>query len=203
MEKKNDIKNELNEMSSKIADIENKECFKLPNGYFDTFSNTVLEEISRQEYNNNAKEISPDIHSHRIADDLLFVPNNYFQVLPQLVLDSLKNHIEKKSRFYHWIEYRVAAAATVIFFLGLIIYYNVIQPSTKYNNAKIHHSQVISIQHEIDQLNDIDAIEYLKENGHDVNAALVASLTESANLPEAVDYLKDEQTLNKCINKLK
>ena len=112
--------------------------------------------------------------------------------------------LKKKQRFYYWIQYRVAAAAIVIFFLGMIIYHNIL-PQYPNNEKQItaKHSQLNSIESEMEQLSDLDAIEYLKENGHDVYAALVASLNENSNLPEAADYLKDDQTLTNCISKLK
>lgn len=204
MENNSEIKTELTKLSPSISAIDKKACYVSPVGYFENLSNNVLEEISNQESISASNHSISTIHSKKSTEKLLYVPENYFQLLPQLVLNSLKKHIEKKQRFYYWIQYRVAAAAVVLFFLGMIIYHNILpQYSNNEKQITAKHSQLNSIENEMDQLSDLDAIEYLKENGHDVNAALVASLTENINLPEAADYLKDEQTLTNCISKLK
>ena len=44
---------------------------------------------------------------------------------------------------------------------------------------------------------------YLEENGHDVNAALVASLTEDEIILENDELLIDEEATNNYLNQLK
>ncbi|MEJ7609704.1 MAG: hypothetical protein WKF88_00855 [Ferruginibacter sp.] len=58
-----------------------------------------------------------------------------------------------------------------------------------------------SFENEMNSLSDNDIVKYLKENGEDINAALVASsLTDETKLPEASDYLTDENTLDDYLN---
>ena len=54
----------------------------------------------------------------------------------------------------------------------------------------------------VSNISDDDIIAYLKESGEDVNAALVASVADDKNLPEEVDYLINDKTLDNLLNEL-
>lgn len=51
------------------------------------------------------------------------------------------------------------------------------------------------IEEELETVTESDAVEFLTENGHDVNAAIIASLTDNTNLPDEEDYLLNEKLL--------
>ena len=97
MENNSDIKTELTRLSPLISAIDKKDCYVSPAGYFENLSNNVLTGISNQESISASNHSITVTHSQNSTEKLLYVPENYFQLLPQLVLSSLKKHVEKKA----------------------------------------------------------------------------------------------------------
>lgn len=120
MEKNNEILNELQSISSLVAAIGKTNVFSVPEGYFDSVSNTVMmtlnEEISVDSipYFSNEPDIPPGyfdnlsdsildkiknqeavelpaIFSTIKKDQLLQVPENYFETLADSILNKIKN----------------------------------------------------------------------------------------------------------------
>ena len=57
-----------------------------------------------------------------------------------------------------------------------------------------------SFEQELNAVSDNDIEMYLKQNGVDVNAAMVAASTDDVSaLPEQTDYLIDENTLDEFL----
>ena len=56
-----------------------------------------------------------------------------------------------------------------------------------------------SFDKELDALSGKDIEQYLKQSGQNVEAALVASVTDDANLPSQDEYLYDENTLDEFL----
>ena len=60
-----------------------------------------------------------------------------------------------------------------------------------------------SFESEFEQINDKEIENYLEENGHDVNAALVASLNEDEISLDNEDILYDEEAVDNYLTNLK
>jgi hypothetical protein len=60
-----------------------------------------------------------------------------------------------------------------------------------------------SFEAEFEQVDEKEMANYLEENGYDVNAALVASLTEDEIILENDELLIDEEATNNYLNQLK
>ena len=103
--------------------------------------------------------------------------------------------------------FKYAVAATVTALLGLGIYrlsnqtlpvQDVALASVIASAKNINKSN--SFDKEMTSLNEDEIVGYLNEKGDDVNAALVASLSDEQSLPEEEDYLTDENKLDDYLN---
>jgi len=81
MEKNRDILNELQNISPLLAGMEKVNVFTVPDGYFDSISNTVMLGIS--------EDFSIDTSFIESQD----VPKGYFDNLPGNILNKIKNHV--------------------------------------------------------------------------------------------------------------
>jgi hypothetical protein len=59
-----------------------------------------------------------------------------------------------------------------------------------------------SFDKEFSSVSDAAIVSFLESKGQDVEAALVASLTDDKNLPDADDYLINENTLDEVLKTL-
>ena len=106
----------------------------------------------------------------------------------------------------------IAIAAAVIGLLGFFIVMKSIRTNESGNidnemNESIRMSKLIIQQKNIEQafnlLEDEDIINFLNDNGHDVNAALLASLDETNNINLVNDYFCEDEKLNQLMGALK
>jgi hypothetical protein len=84
MEKKSDILNELQTISPLLAGIGKVNVFRVPDGYFDSISDTVIFTLT--------EDFSVD--NNLFASTPSDVPEGYFENLSQSVLDKIKNQKE-------------------------------------------------------------------------------------------------------------
>ena len=190
-----------------------REVFTVPEGYFEGLSANILEKIKARENNAVAEELSelsPFIV--RISKENIYrVPEGYFEQLefiPGLKLPAKviqMNPVRSRSIF------RYAAAAVITGLLGISIINIVDKTNTLGENPgtriQIATKEVLTTANniiqtgtfdkELNDLSDKEIEQYLQQSGRDVNAALVASsLNDNSKLPEATDYLLDENTLD-------
>ena len=208
-----DIKVELSQISTLIENIEVKINYSAPTGYFNTLTDIIKQKIKHQ--NNTIDNIfdSTDyLNKSELKNKTFVAPENYFSSLPNNILDKVSDRIKTKHYFGGRLLFSYSMAAVIIILIGLILFYNLphkfVLTNDKSNNLVItNETKKINlnenIDEELDKINELDALEYLKENGHDINAALVASLTENSGMPDEVDYLYDNETLNNYIDKIK
>ncbi len=126
MENKSDILNELQSISPLIAAISKANVFRVPDGYFDSISSTVLLSLHEDFSSDNIPQISKDTDipagyfdnlSNSILDkikkqeagelpaifstikkeQLFQVPGNYFETLADSVLSKIKNTQEEET----------------------------------------------------------------------------------------------------------
>lgn len=113
MERNTDILNELKSISPFVAAIGTKNIFSVPQGYFDSLSDTVLVCI-KEEYN-----ILPTVNSDT-------VPQGYFDGLAASILDKIKNQqrsaadeIKELSPVLHSVQHKNVFEIPVNYFTDL------------------------------------------------------------------------------------
>ena len=178
----------------------------VPDGYFERLAGNILNRIHALENDVIAElnEISPLIAGIE-KKETYTVPKRYFE---ELTFTDTQHKIAKvisisKPRSF----FKYAAAAVITGLLGLSIV-NIVD-----NNHETDSSTMIakittgtlqqnalatngSFDEALKNISDNEIEQYLQKNGQDVNAALVASSTDEIDkLPEATDYLLDENTL--------
>ena len=167
MRKNQEIQNELQELSPELAKIPFTQVFDAPEEYFEHLPISLLK---------NVDEVS-------IKD----IPEDYFEKLPNEILTKINNTTSVVSIQKKYFYFKIAAAAVIAGILGFGLIYFVNQKKTEtppayaknIDSTEIYASLNSSnLESQINNLNEEDVISYLEENGHDVNAALVASLGE-------------------------
>ena len=204
MQKNNDIQNELLSISKTIAAIPNNNVYTLPDGYFEDFSSTLLSSIKSL----------PDYSLHTTINntEAYSIPVNYFDNLADEVLFKIKNEKKIVTLPLHTKILRFSIAAVVIALLGLsittIIKRNrIIEEDRNYSAYVMQEANRIliskSFEDKLNSLEEEDVVNYLQENGLDINAALVASLSDEKEIILKDDDFYDGETLGNYLHQLK
>jgi len=188
----------------------------VPEGYFDSLATTILQKIRREENVTAAEEmaaLSPVISAIGNAN-IFTVPQGYFEQL-NFSTEVKTAKVIKMNPLRSVFKYAAAAVITGLLGISVINLTDndtssvtdnpVIQTASAANTADIMKTandiiQNGSFESEFNTISDTDIQQYLALRGQDVNAALVASSVDDAALPEATDYLLDENTLDEYLN---
>ena len=179
----------------------------VPTGYFDGLADEIMGKIRAgvAVYDEGSALLAgiKDINVYR-------VPPGYFNDLATDIVNKLPQPakvvvMEKRSSFF-----RYAAAAVITGIIGLSVI-SVFDKREKTDslqtNTEIADANSIIKNNTFDEVlstvSDTDIVNYLQKSGQDVNAALVASVADDKNLPDQVDYLTDDKTLDNLLNDLK
>lgn len=124
----------------------------------------------------------------------LFIPELYFQQLPGNIHKKIGD--KKRLKLFSIIKnYQIAAACVVIFIISLFFLpknrHIIINKKNdvsfeQFKNAPISLNH-LTLQQELEDVKEYEIVEFLKENGHDVNAALMASLEEDNLMKNSLD----------------
>jgi hypothetical protein len=204
---------ETHAVSSLVAEIGNRNVFQAPEGYFDGLANSILAKTNS--FSNNDVTVETAGISSLVAGignrNVFSVPEHYFSSLTQDVMGKLPGSakvVTMKSRF---TAFRYAAAAVVTGLVGLSIFFllnknNVDSNNTVQTAAVLTEAKQImstnSFDKEFSSVSDDAIVSFLESKGQDVEAALVASLTDEKNLPDADDYIINENTLDQVLKTL-
>jgi hypothetical protein len=175
----------------------------VPAGYFENLPTNILAKIKAQENNvvlTEMQELSPTIAG--IGNKNVYsVPQGYFEQLAMPTMAPTKL-VKMGSRSI----FKYAAAAVVVGLLGLSIYTFVHKNAVEINGTEVNAvvmakaNEIIqkkSFEKELETVSDNELEQYLSQSGQDINAALVASsVDDEGNLPDASDYILDENTLD-------
>ena len=190
-----DVTEELKNVSSTVANIGNRNVYSVADNYFE---NLNLQKGIATDVTAELKNISITV-SNIGNKNIYSVADNYFE--------SLKVNVSEKQpakviAFGKRSILKLAAAAVVTGILGLGIFTFVNKQST----TNVETAAIIKAADNIITTNSFDATfatltdkdleKYLVQNGEDVNASMVASAAENAELPAAIDYYLDPNTLN-------
>ncbi len=179
----------------------------LPVGYFDNLSASVMQRIKAETTEVNVhtemEQLSPAIAA--IGNEHPFtVPANYFnnniEAITKKVMEKKPAVIVQIGTARKVLRYAVAAVVTGLMGLGIytIAFDNTQQASS--NTAVMAKANNIlktnSIDDVFNSLTEADITDYMTAKGSNINAALVASTINDADLPAAEDYMFDEEALN-------
>ncbi len=181
--------------------------FDVPEGYFENLPINILAKIKAQENNvvfTEMEGLSPTIAN--IGNKNVYsVPQGYFEnlVVPTNASAKLVK-IGSRSIF----KYAAAAVITGLLGFGAMKF---IDGTKTHNKIDLQTAAIMkdankilqdgSFDKELENISDKDLEQYLKDGGQDVHAALVATtISDDTNLPDATDYLTDENTLDNFLN---
>jgi hypothetical protein len=195
-----------------LAGIGNKNVYSVPDGYFDGLSTAISNRIKTESSGtvlsetNNISSLVAGIGNTNVFT----VPDGYFDKLA----GSISRDIAQTGKVVRMTPrktiLRYAAAAVVsgiIATSAFFIFNNDTRKTGELNAIVMKEAASIinnkSFDKELASLNDADIVNFLEAKGQDVEAALVASLAEDDKaLPEAEDYLINENTLDEVLKDL-
>ena len=218
------IQNELKELNSILAGISNENVYTVPMGYFEVLSHDILLGIKEQTTAVVDINTVPAGYFDGLADTIMGrikadddesvllaglkginvyrVPQEYFDDLATNIVNKLQQPakvvvMEKRSSFF-----RYAAAAVITGIMGLSVI-AVFDKKEKNGLVQSNSEMAFNFDEALSTVTDADIVSYLQKDGQDINAALVASIADDKNLPDQVDYLTDDKTLDNLLNELK
>lgn len=210
MDPKKEIQEELSAISPLLANLPKKEAFdvpssgaatnhafetilnvnknivqpSIPSNYFESLPNKIINTIKEDE----SSATLPSSHPYQ-------VDSHYFEQLPARIQSRLHKGMLVSMQKYRW---GLAVAACAIGLLGLMIFdfngnqnnepQTNVQPALAMNDARLNEA--------LNQIETADLEEYLVEEGHDVDAAVMASLEDDVNAPNETELLTDNDKLN-------
>lgn len=206
MKKEQVILNELNEISPLVAGMEPLQTMEVPSGYFNELPTNLISRLNSLDEGSTTSAILEKAGKTNV----LTVPTDYFEKLNDSVFLKLRRN-KTTTRLFSLPVLKWAAAACVIGLVGYGIYSKFIFTRTENDTDKEWResytlSKAIIKNNEFDltlnQLDDITIIDFLQENGHDVNAALLASIAETEKINDVNEYFCDEENLGAVMNEL-
>jgi hypothetical protein len=180
-----------------LAAIQNEEEFAVPDGYFENLTASILQKVKATEVQEELQNISADVAS--IGNKNVYVvPNNYFENIKYNAKAKVISISGTKRKI---VQFAAAAVVTGLLGLGVFTFVQKKEAVKNDNTASvIKEAENIITTNSFDAdfatLTDADLEKYLVQNGDNVNAAMVATTAENAELPDAMDYYLDENTLN-------
>jgi hypothetical protein len=202
---------ETHGISSLVAEIGKKNVFNVPEGYFKGLPQAITERKNRlindvEEETRNISVLVAGIGNKNIYS----VPRGYFNELPGVITGKINkpaNVVSMKNRF---AAFKYAAAAVVTGLVGVSVFLMLnrnddTKPSRQTMALMSEANQIIqtnSFDKELSSISDAAIVSFLESKGQDVEAALVASLADEKNLPDAADYLINENTLDDVLKSL-
>ena len=181
----------------------------VPEGYFDSLAGNILQKIKREQNISAAEEMAElSFVISAIGNENIFtVPQGYFEQL-NFTAGEKTARVVKMNPLR--AVYRYAAAAVITGLIGLSVI-NIVdnKNDTITSDLVVQTASAVkagneiirkgSFENELNNISDKDIEQYLSQNGQDVKAALVASSTDDAALPEATDYLLNENALDEYL----
>lgn len=203
---------ETEDISGIVAGIGKKNVFKVPTHYFAHIEEEINGRlrIETASLTNNSSKESGKLLAIIGNKNVYTIPAGYFEN----VADAAKEKLHKPApvvslyRKKSFVSYAAAAVITGIISLSVIFVLNRNNPVT---NAPAQNIAVMSqamqiiktnnFDREMESVSDAAIVAFLEDKGQNVEAALVASLADDKNLPEADDYIFNN-ALDEVLNTL-
>jgi hypothetical protein len=179
MSDNNLIQAELYNISPTLAHISSETPYVAQDGYMEQAKLDLLKPIQTSDYS---------------------VPTGYFEQLPQQIMERIKFSVPRPSqkppasiiRMTSVIVWTVAASVLLI--AGIFSFISASKDDAVIESDAFAESNTIQAwEKEMDALNETEIIQYLQENGHDVEAALVNAYSESDPSESSLDLLLSDE----------
>ena len=181
------IQEELKSLSETLAQLRANDAIKnMESSFVDKESDIMhaIQSASKSDDELNGFSFSNDKLSYQSC---FTVPDNYFSSNEEAIIQKITGHNKKVKVISFKKIFSYAVAASVSILLGISLYNHFVNNS---QNETI--SSDIAIAKEIDSLPESELLSYLQDSGTYIEAALVASVSEDANLPSEEDILLNE-----------
>jgi hypothetical protein len=170
MDTNKETKTELENISPVVASISKKNVLTIENTFFKNFS----------------KGLDLDRDSSVIIDNSnsYHLPENYFENFSSNIFNEIKiKQLSKKGTPVFFSRYAIAACITALLGINLFFYnfdkkYVSTYVSNKEDFLPTETFNTTEFENEFNNINDEDLLLYLQTKGVDIDAALVASLSE-------------------------
>lgn len=184
----------------------------VPEGYFDSLSQNILMKI-RELYPESAhdelKRVAPALASLQQIN-VYDVPFGYFENVAGSVINQMRPAAKVISLKPRRTWFQVAAAAVVagaIAVSSLQIFKTNATSELATTGSEVNIEQYASltpqeINREIASLSDEAIASYLEKNGNVMDNELLITNTDNSELPDEIDYLTNDNTLNLYLDKI-
>lgn len=204
------IKAETDEiaLSTALIELKNKKGYEVPANYFEELPSIILSRVREEE----GLGYLPASLSGLKNKNPYTVPEGYFESLSFIINQKLDKRepakVVRMSSHRSVLRYAVAAVLTGLLGLGIFSRFSnsspSIQTSLAMNENVMKNAETIIKKDNFDEvlasLKDEDIVKYLESNGENVEVALVASVAENSNLPDPIDYMLDDKTLDHLLD---
>ena len=208
-----DASSETKNISELVAGIGNKNIYSVPQDYFNDLStniiaqtkNILLNKVSEETF--AVSELVAGIGNKNVYT----IPQGYFEGVAEQINAQLFTPAKVVSIKNRFTAFRYAAAAVVTGVIGLSAFFLI----NKYNDKNISSAQTAAViaeakqiiktnsfDKELSAVSDAAIVSFLESKGQNVEASLVASLTDDKNLPDADEYLINDNTLDEVLKTL-
>ena len=211
-EYRGEVGRETQAISKLVAGIGNKNVYTAPEGYFEGLSLSINGQRKSSVLSGAVLETTAisELVAGIGIKNVYSVPLGYFNELAAVISGKINvpaKVVNMKSRFS---TFRYVAAAVITGLLGLSLFLmlnknNAVVPSAQTAALMSEAKEIIttnSFDKEFSSVSDAAIVSFLESKGQDVEAALVASLADEKNLPDAADYLLNENTLDEVLKTL-
>jgi hypothetical protein len=202
---------ELRNLSTVLYSLKDVNVFKVPTGYFDGIGDSVFNNLKiagTESFDDELRNLSMTLYS--LKDINVFeAPKGYFKSLENNIAEKLKpapaRVIAMKKRS-SWLRYAAAAViAGIITISSLEIFH---KPDSElaslpdYVRASFKYKTSEDLDMGLAKLSDADISKYLEKNGNVMDNELLTNNANVSEMPDATDYLSDENTLNNYLDKI-
>ena len=185
---------------------------EVPERYFDQLGIKILSKIkSSEDAKEEIQDISPILFSLRDRDTFA-VPSGYFENLNSSVFNKIDNGKAKVVSITSgkkWWRYAAAAVVAGIIMISSLQLFNkkptgdngnkfasVPSNMPDYIKLSLQYNTPGQLEDGIASLSDADIVNYLEQHGNVLDDELITNSIDIKELPDAVDYLINDSTLN-------
>ena len=197
---------------------EKKNLQKVPEGYFDALPAKILSKIKVEKNESATEEIkalSPALFYLK-EENTFAVPENYFDDLSDRILNKIngkETEVVSISSVKKWWKYAAAAVITGVIAISSLQIFNHTSNSNKkeiiaasvsipdYIKESSQYKTPEKLNQGIASLSDDEIVNYLETTGSILDEETITKNLDAKDLPNADDYLIDENTLNNFLKK--
>ncbi len=196
-------------LNSLLHQQETKEYFTqerpgVPVGYFENLSFSILSKIKEEE-NLDYSEVFPLLDSLK-NKNIFQVPDGYFDGLSEQII--AKTRVKEPAKVISlsgnkwWKSAAAAMIAGIMLISSFFIFNSRGNHVSQYLAASQQYQTSSQIEDGIASLNDDDIVKYLETHGNITDNEMLLDNIDTDALPAELDYLIDDNALDKYLNKI-